>query len=53
MSVEEVGNLPVERFLLVFALVLIASKIFGGLTERIRQPAVLGEPADPLMRPIN
>jgi len=43
MSVEEVGGFSVERFLLVFALVLMASKIFGELAERIKQPAVLGE----------
>jgi Kef-type K+ transport system membrane component KefB len=43
MSVEEVGGFPVERFLLALALVLVVSKLFGGMAERIKQPAVLGE----------
>ena len=43
MSVEEVGEFPVERFLIIFALILIASKVLGELAERIKQPAVLGE----------
>jgi Kef-type K+ transport systems, membrane components len=43
MSVEEVGAFSVERFLLVFALILVASKVFGEIAERIKQPAVLGE----------
>jgi len=34
---------PTEKFLIVFALLLIASKIIGELAERIKQPAVLGE----------
>lgn len=32
-----------ERFFFVLALALVASKIFGELSERIKQPAVLGE----------
>ena len=40
---EEVGKFAIERFFLVFALVLITSKFFGELAERIKQPAVLGE----------
>jgi Kef-type K+ transport system membrane component KefB len=43
MTVEEVGGFSVERLLLALALVLIASKAFGELAERIKQPAVLGE----------
>lgn len=43
MSVEEVGGFPVERFLLALALVLVVSKLFGEMAERIKQPAVLGE----------
>ena len=43
MSLEEVAGLPVERFLLALALVLLVSKLFGEMAERIKQPAVLGE----------
>jgi Kef-type K+ transport system membrane component KefB len=43
MSVEEAGGFPVERFLFALALILITSKVFGELAERIKQPAVLGE----------
>ncbi|MGH7791915.1 MAG: cation:proton antiporter, partial [Thermodesulfobacteriota bacterium] len=43
MSLEEVAGLPVERFLLALALVLVVSKLFGEMAERIKQPAVLGE----------
>jgi len=43
MKVEEVGGFTVERFLLALALVLVASKVFGEIAERIKQPAVLGE----------
>ena len=32
-----------ERFLFILAIALVASKIFGELSERIKQPAVLGE----------
>jgi Na+:H+ antiporter len=32
-----------ERFFFVLALALVVSKIFGELSERIKQPAVLGE----------
>ncbi len=43
MSVEEVGHYPVEKFFIALALILIASKLFGELAERIKQPSVLGE----------
>lgn len=43
MSIEEVAHLPVETFLFTLALILVASKLFGELAERIKQPAVLGE----------
>lgn len=43
MSLEQVGHYPVEKFFIAFALILIFSKIFGELAERIKQPAVLGE----------
>jgi len=43
MTLDEVGSYPVERFLLAFAVILIASKVFGEVAERIKQPAVLGE----------
>ncbi len=43
MSLEEVGHYPVEKFFVAFALILIFSKVFGELAERIKQPAVLGE----------
>ncbi len=44
MPVEEIGGgYPVEKFLLAFAIVLIASKLFGELFERFKQPSVLGE----------
>jgi Na+:H+ antiporter len=40
MIIEEFSA---ERFFFVLALILVASKIFGELSERIKQPAVLGE----------
>ena len=43
MSLEEVGHLHVDKFLLILALILIVSKVFGELAERIKQPSVLGE----------
>jgi Kef-type K+ transport system membrane component KefB len=43
MSLEEVGHYPVEKFFIALALILIFSKIFGELAERVKQPAVLGE----------
>lgn len=43
MNFEEVAQLPVETFLFTLAVILVASKIFGELAERVRQPAVLGE----------
>ena len=43
MSVEEVGHLSVQNFLLSLALILVVSKLFGELFERIRLPSVLGE----------
>ena len=43
MSVEEVGHLSVQNFLLSLALILVVSKLFGELFERLRLPSVLGE----------
>jgi Kef-type K+ transport system membrane component KefB len=43
MSLDEAGSFPVEKFLLAFAIVLVTSKVFGEIAERIKQPAVLGE----------
>jgi len=43
MNVEHAASFPVEKFLFVFAIILIASKVIGELTERIKQPPVLGE----------
>ncbi len=43
MSVEEVSHYSVEQFFIAFALILIVSKLFGELAERIKQPSVLGE----------
>jgi len=43
MSLDEAGSFPVERFLLAFAIILVTSKVFGEIAERIKQPAVLGE----------
>ena len=43
MSLEEVGHLHVDQFLLALALILIVSKVFGEIAERIKQPSVLGE----------
>ena len=43
MNVEPTVIYPVEKFLLAFALILIASKLFGEIAERIKQPSVLGE----------
>ncbi len=42
MNVEHAVSFPVEKFLFVFAIILIASKVIGELTERIKQPPVLG-----------
>lgn len=38
-----VATVPVEKFLLVLAAILIVAKVFGSLATRIGQPAVLGE----------
>ncbi|MER3447490.1 MAG: hypothetical protein C4291_11930 [Candidatus Dadabacteria bacterium] len=38
-----IEGFSVERFFFALALALIASKILGELSERIKQPAVLGE----------
>jgi Kef-type K+ transport system membrane component KefB len=43
MSLEESGHLSIEQFFIALALILIFSKIFGELAERIKQPSVLGE----------
>jgi len=43
LSVEEVGHLSVQNFLLSLALILVVSKLFGELFERLRLPSVLGE----------
>lgn len=43
MSVEHTVGLSVDKFLLIFAVILIGSKLIGELTERIKQPPVLGE----------
>lgn len=43
MNVEHAVSFSVEKFLFVFAIILIASKVIGELTERIKQPPVLGE----------
>jgi Kef-type K+ transport system membrane component KefB len=43
MSLDEAGSFPAEKFLLAFAIILVTSKVFGELAERIKQPAVLGE----------
>ncbi len=39
----EADHLTVENFLLSLTLILVFSKVFGELAERIKQPAVLGE----------
>lgn len=43
MSLKEVGHYPVEQFFIALTLILIFSKIFGELAERLKQPSVLGE----------
>ena len=43
MSVEEIGHLSVQNFLLSLTLILVVSKLFGELFERLRLPSVLGE----------
>lgn len=43
MSVEHAGSFTADKFLFVFAIILIGSKLIGELTERIKQPPVLGE----------
>ena len=37
------ADVPVERFLLLLAVILVAAKLLGELAERIGQPAVVGE----------
>ncbi len=43
MSIEESGHFSVEQFFLALVCILVFSKIFGELAERIKQPSVLGE----------
>lgn len=43
MNIEEIGHYPAEQFFIALACILIASKIFGEIAERIKQPSVLGE----------
>ncbi len=43
MSIEEIGHYQAEKFFIALACILIASKIFGEIAERIKQPSVLGE----------
>jgi len=43
MSLEEAGHYSIEHFFIALALILIFSKVFGELAERIKQPSVLGE----------
>ena len=43
MSIEEIGHYPAEKLFIALACILIASKIFGEIAERIKQPSVLGE----------
>ncbi len=43
MSIEESGHFSIEQFFLALVCILIFSKIFGELAERIKQPSVLGE----------
>jgi len=41
--IEEVGHLTIEKFLIALVLILVVSKVFGELFERLRLPSVLGE----------
>lgn len=43
MTLEESGHFSIEQFFIALACILIFSKIFGELAERIKQPSVLGE----------
>ena len=43
MSIEESGHFSIEQFFLALICILVFSKIFGELAERIKQPSVLGE----------
>ncbi|MGQ0793140.1 MAG: cation:proton antiporter [Deltaproteobacteria bacterium] len=43
IGIEKADGYSVEQFLLAFALILAASKIFGELAERVKMPSVLGE----------
>lgn len=43
MSLEQSGHYSIEHFFIALALILIFSKVFGELAERIKQPSVLGE----------
>ena len=43
MSIEESGHFSIEQFFLALVCILVFSKIFGELAERIKQPSVLGE----------
>ncbi|MCZ6528295.1 MAG: cation:proton antiporter [Candidatus Dadabacteria bacterium] len=43
MSLEESAHMSIEQFFIALALILIFSKVFGELAERIKQPSVLGE----------
>lgn len=43
MTLEESGHFSIEQFFLALVCILVFSKIFGELAERIKQPSVLGE----------
>lgn len=43
MTLEETGHFSIEQFFLALICILVFSKIFGELAERIKQPSVLGE----------
>lgn len=43
MSVEHAEHFTADKFLLALAIILLGSKLIGELTERIKQPPVLGE----------
>lgn len=43
MIIEEAGHLTVEKFLIALVLILIVSKVFGEIFERLKLPSVLGE----------
>ena len=43
MTLEESAHFSIEQFFIALACILIFSKVFGELAERIKQPSVLGE----------